>query len=406
MQKIALLLCLSCIAPTLWALDDEGLDALRTLSEVLHYVSESYVEPIDDAELMKAAAYGIMERLDPHSHYFDKKTLKRFNDSTKGRYGGVGLEVTKKRRKLTVVSALEHSPAHAAGLRPGDFITKIDRKPTKDMSLHDASGALRGRPGSTVSVTVVRPGRTVPFVKRLRREKLNAPSVRARFIEPGYAYVRVTSYKERTYAEFHQALQRLGEEHPIEGLVVDVRNNPGGVLSQGIEMVDHFLPEGVIITRQARGKEVERFEASDNGLEPSYPVVVLVNGGSASASEVFAGALQDHKRALVLGTQSFGKGSVQKLIDLSHDAALKMTISHYYTPSKRKIHGVGITPDVIVMDGSADETASRHKLAAPVKANVKGRMRLRIPEVESGNDHQRAVALAMLKNGTVARVTR
>lgn len=323
---------------------------LKLFSDVLNIVQDNYVEKVDSKKLMYGAINGMLRELDPHSSFMKPEDYKELQIETKGKFGGLGIEITLRDNILTVVAPLEDTPADRAGIIAGDQIIKIDEEPTQDMSLMEAVQKMRGPKGSKVKLTIIRKGERKPLEFELIRAEITIRSVRSRMIEPGYGYARISSFQSGTANDLRKALEQLEHEaNPLQGLVLDLRNDPGGLLDQAVEVSDEFLDEGLIVYTGGRLESQQmRFEAHKNSKAHNYPIVVLVNAGSASASEIVAGALQDHKRAIILGEQTFGKGSVQTVIPLNDGSAIRLTTSLYYTPSGRSIQAKGITPDIIV----------------------------------------------------------
>jgi len=323
---------------------------LRLFSDVLNIVQDNYVEKADLKKLMYGAVSGMLRELDPHSSFLKPEEYKELQVETKGKFGGLGIEITMRDGILTVVSPLEGTPADKAGIQAGDQIIRIDDQPTQDMSLTEAVQKMRGPKGTKVKITVIRKGERKPLDFELIRDTISIQSVKWRTLEPGYGYVRISSFQSGTGADLRKALDQLeSDNHPLLGLVLDLRNDPGGLLDQAVEVADEFIDEGLIVYTGGRLENQKmRFEAHKNSKPRNYPIVVLVNSGSASASEIVAGALQDHKRAIVLGEPTFGKGSVQTVIPLNDGSALRLTTSLYYTPSGRSIQAKGIEPDILV----------------------------------------------------------
>jgi len=323
---------------------------LRMFSDVLNIVQDNYVEKADLKKLMYGAVSGMLRELDPHSSFLKPEEYKELQVETKGKFGGLGIEITMRDAILTVVAPLEGTPADKAGIMAGDQIIKIDDQPTQDLSLTEAVQKMRGPKGTKVKLTIIRKGERKPLEFDLVRDTISIQSVKWRTLESGYGYVRVSSFQSGTASDLRKALDQLENENsPLQGLVLDMRNDPGGLLDQAVEVADEFLSEGLIVYTGGRLESQKmRFEARKNSKLRNYPIVVLVNSGSASASEIVAGALQDHKRAIILGEPTFGKGSVQTVIPLSDGAALRLTTSLYYTPSGRSIQAKGIEPDILV----------------------------------------------------------
>jgi carboxyl-terminal processing protease len=323
---------------------------LRLFSDVLNIVQDNYVEKVDSKKMIYGAINGMLRELDPHSSFMKPDDYKELQIETKGKFGGLGIEITLRDGVLTVVAPLEDTPADKAGIQANDQIVKIDEEPTQDMSLMDAVQKMRGPKGSKVKLTIIRKGEKKPLEFELVRADIAIRSVKSRMLEPAYGYVRISSFQSGTANDLRKALEQLEHEGtPLQGLVIDLRNDPGGLLDQAVEVSDEFLDEGLIVYTGGRLENQQmRFEAHKNSKGHNYPIVVLVNAGSASASEIVAGALQDHKRAIILGEQTFGKGSVQTVIPLNDGSAIRLTTSLYYTPSGRSIQAKGITPDIIV----------------------------------------------------------
>ena len=323
---------------------------LKVFSDVMSIVQDNYVEKVDQKKLVYGAVTGMLRELDPHSSFLKPEDYKELQIETKGKFGGLGIEITIRDNILTVVAPLEDTPADKAGILANDQILKIDDQPTQDMSLMDAVQKMRGAKGTKVKLTIIRKGERKPLDFDVVRDIISIQSVKSRSLEPGYGYVRISSFQSGTSSDLRKALDQLESENPgMQGLVLDLRNDPGGLLDQAVEVSDEFLDEGLIVYTGGRLESQKmRFEAHKNTKPHSYPIVVLVNSGSASASEIVAGALQDQKRAIIMGEQTFGKGSVQTVIPLNDGSALRLTTSLYYTPSGRSIQAKGITPDILV----------------------------------------------------------
>jgi carboxyl-terminal processing protease len=322
---------------------------LRVFTEVLSLVQSNYVEDIESRTLIDGAVKGMLRTLDPHTSFMPADVYKEMQVETEGQFGGLGIEITVRDDVLTVVSPIEETPAFRAGLKAGDRILKIDGEPTKDTTLFDAVRKMRGLKGTPVTITIMRDDFDAPKDFTITRDVIKIRSVTQRKLDGGIGYVRLRNFHKTTAEELEEALREL-EEQEITGLVLDVRNNPGGLLNQAVEVVDKFVgKDQLIVYTQGRIRNQNmRFTSKSDQPHVEYPLVVLVNGGSASASEIVAGALQDHTRALVLGTQTFGKGSVQTIIPLSDGSGLRLTTARYYTPRGYLIQGNGITPDIKV----------------------------------------------------------
>jgi carboxyl-terminal processing protease len=330
---------------------------LDVFAEVLSHVENSYVEDADEKELVYGAIDGLMGRLDPHSVFMRPDVYRQLRDETTGEFDGLGLEVTMDGGAITVVSPMADSPGERAGIRPGDRILSIDGAATKDMTLAEATRRMKGAAGTRAVLEIMREGFGAPQALTLVRDRIRTQSVEARVLDADrrYLYVRVKAFQERTDRSLAKALDdgRTALHGPIRGLVLDLRNNPGGLLDQAVRVSDTFLAAGTIVTTEGRGRrEVEVEKAREKDTEPPYPMIVLVNRGTASASEIVAGALQDNGRAVIMGTQTFGKGSVQTIVELEDGSGLKLTVARYYTPKHRSIQELGITPDVVITDAA------------------------------------------------------
>ena len=332
------------------AKDQKVYENLQIFSDVLDIVQENYVQEVEDQELIEGAISGMLKTLDPHSSYLNPDAYKELQVETKGSFGGIGIEITIRDGVLTVVSPLEGTPAYELGIQAGDMILRVDGEPTKEMTLMEAVKNMRGPKGTKVVLTIMREGFTKPKDFVITRATIAIKSVRAKTLESGYGYVRVSQFQSSTLRDLREALTKLEKENkPMKGIVLDMRNNPGGLLDQAVKVSDEFLDEGLIVYTGGRLKSQDmRFEAHKNTMPHAYPIVVLVNEGSASAAEIVAGALQDHKRAVVLGVKTFGKGSVQTVMPLRNGAALRLTTALYYTPDGRTIQAKGIEPDIVV----------------------------------------------------------
>ena len=326
------------------------LDELRTFAEVLERIKTAYVEPIDDKTLLENAIKGMLSNLDPHSAYLEPEAFAELQESTSGEFGGLGIEVGSEDGFIKVVSPIDDTPASKAGIEAGDLIVKINGQPTKGLSLVEAVDKMRGKAGSKISLTLIREGGK-PFDVELTRAVIKVRSVKSQMLEDGYGLIRISQFQVGTGEEVGKALNKLRKDNgkKLRGLVLDLRNNPGGVLQAAVEVADHFLKKGLIVYTEGRIPNSElRFNADPADASEGVPLVVLINGGSASASEIVAGALQDHKRGVLMGTDSFGKGSVQTVLPLNNDRALKLTTALYFTPSGRSIQAQGIVPDIEV----------------------------------------------------------
>jgi carboxyl-terminal processing protease len=325
------------------------LDELRTFADVFSQIRIGYVEEVDDRTLLEYAIQGMLSGLDPHSVYLTADDFEDLQTSTNGEFSGLGLEVGMENGFVKVISPIDDTPAQEAGIEPGDIILKLDAKPVKGMSLNEAIEMMRGPKGSSIDLTIARVGRNQPFTLTLVRDTIQVVSVRKRWLEPGYAYLRIAQFQRRTGEELGKALVKLTDEEELKGIVLDLRNNPGGVLRASVDVVDLFLDGGTVVYTEGRLDNAQtRYNATPDDSTEGVPIVVLINGGSASASEIVAGALQDHRRAVVMGTPSFGKGSVQTILPLSEERAIKLTTALYFTPNGRSIQAQGIVPDIEV----------------------------------------------------------
>ncbi|MGP9832423.1 S41 family peptidase [Marinobacter sp. NSM] len=338
------------------------LDDLRKFTEVFSRIKAAYVEEVSDRKLLESAIKGMLSDLDPHSTYLAPKDYEELEESTSGEFGGLGIEVGMENGFVKVIAPIDDTPAHKAGVLAGDLIIKLDEKPVKGMSLEEAVKLMRGKPGTVLTLTIMREGESAPIEIDVTRDVIKVTSVKSRMIENSYGYVRITQFQAETGRQFRQALIKLEEEYggDLDGLIIDVRNNPGGVLQAAVETADALLDEGLIVYTEGRIQSSRlRFSAKAGDIMEGTPIVVLINGGSASASEILAGALQDHGRAVIMGTKSFGKGSVQTVIPLDETHAIKMTTARYYTPEGRSIQATGIKPDIKVRPAELTELDGR-----------------------------------------------
>ena len=322
---------------------------LEIFSNILSLLQDNYVEEIDAKETLNGAIRGLLYSLDPHSAYLEPEGLKELQDETQGQFSGIGIEITIKDDVLSIISPIEGTPADLAGLKAKDIIVEINGEKTKEMGAFEAVKRLRGPKGSKVTISIFREGWEDLKTFTLERDIIPLNSVKAYFLEPGFAYSRITNFQSHTTTDYVEALSKISVSEPIRGLILDLRNNPGGLLNQAVSVSDLFLTEGMIVSTKGRKEDQNLlFKARAGEDELNYPLVVLVNEGSASASEIVAGAIQDHKRGIIVGTRTFGKGSVQTIIPLPGGAGLRLTTAKYYTPSGKSIQALGISPDVEV----------------------------------------------------------
>ena len=328
------------------------LDEVRIFTEVLNRIRSAYIKPIDDKTLLENAIKGMLSGIDPHSTYLAADDYDQLQESTTGEFGGLGIEVGIEDGFIKIIAPMDGSPADRAGVQAGDLIIKLDDTPARKITLGDTVDLMRGEPGSDVVLTILREGVSDPFEISVTREIIQARSVRHRILEPGYGYIRIATFSVDTAEEVKNSLSILNEKNDLKGVVMDLRNNPGGVLQASVGVVDAFISDGLIVYTEGRVENSEmRFEASTDDPSQGVPLVVLINSGSASASEIVAGALQDHQRAIIMGTASFGKGSVQTVLPLTNDRAIKLTTALYFTPNGRSIQATGIIPDIVVDRG-------------------------------------------------------
>ncbi|HYE35850.1 S41 family peptidase [Methylocaldum sp.] len=341
-------------------------EGLKTFSEVYGRIRQDYVEPVADQKLLEDAIRGMLAGLDPHSAYLDQEQYNELKVGTTGQFGGLGIEVGMENGFVKVIAPIDDTPAQKAGIKAGDLIIRLDDKPVKGMSLNDAVKLMRGEPGSEIVLTVVREGVEQPLKIKIVRDVIKVKSVKSRLLEEGYGYLRITSFQSKTGDNVVEAVSELKKNGDLKGVVLDLRNNPGGVLNAAVAVSDAFLENGLIVYTDGRVEDAKmRFSATPNDILNGAPIVVLINSGSASASEIVAGALQDHKRAIIMGEKTFGKGSVQTILPTSNGGAVKLTTARYYTPSGRSIQAEGIAPDVPISKVKLEMAAQSE--FAPIK---------------------------------------
>lgn len=326
------------------------IEQLKAFSEVYMKIKKDYVEKVDDEKLFDDAIKGMLEGLDPHSTYLNEKDFEDLQIGTRGEFGGLGIEVTMEDGYVKVVSPIDDTPAYRAGVKAGDLIIMLDDKPVKGLTLSECVDIMRGKVGTSLELTIAREGENKPLKIKIIRDTIKVKSVKYDILDNNYGYLRITSFQSKTGSSLKNVLLKIKKKNNLKGIVLDLRNNPGGVLGAAVEVSDTFLDQKkMIVTTSGRMSDaINEFKSSSNDFAKDIPIVVLINGGSASASEIVAGALQDHRRAIIMGTQSFGKGSVQTILPLTRKTALKITTARYFTPNGRSIQAKGITPDIIV----------------------------------------------------------
>jgi carboxyl-terminal processing protease len=353
--------------PNVSAVPRQDYESLEAFTNILSIVKKNYVEDVDTKNLVNGAINGMLSSLDPHSAYLTPELYKELQMDTQGRFGGLGIEITVRGGILTVVSPIEDTPAAKAGVKPGDQIFKIEDEFTKDMTLVDAVKKMRGPKGTKITISIKREGVPELIDFTLVRDTIRVQSVRSRNLEEGYGYIRLAQFQERSDRDVQKALEKMAaEKGGLKGLVLDLRNDPGGLLTQAVRISDLFLDSGLIVYTDGRiDSQKQKYFAQKEGSWMDFPMVVLVNGGSASASEIVAGALQDHKRAVILGTKTFGKGSVQTILPLDDNSALRLTTARYFTPKGRSIQALGIVPDIIVESTPQQQEAKTDEKRRP-----------------------------------------
>ena len=339
------------------------LEDLRVFAESFKRIRSSYVDDITDQDLLILAIKGMLAELDPHSAYLDKEAIKNFEESTSGNYGGLGIEIIKEQSFIKVISPIDDTPASRAGIESGDLITNLDGISVKGMSISDAVKIMRGEPETNISLSILKKGTSEVIDLNLTRQLVKVSSVRQRYLEEGFGYLRIAQFQARTAQEVREAIIKLKDSGNLNGLIIDLRNNPGGILRASVDVADTFLDKGLIVYTLGRLEESQnRYEARPGDMLSGLPIVTLVNEGSASASEILAGALQDQERSIVMGTNTFGKGSVQTIIPITETRAVKLTTARYFTPNGRSIQAEGIIPDINV---------PRHRVTPRNRNNLK-----------------------------------
>lgn len=382
MRALKIGLLLGVVSAAVWAEDKQTpagtvnipFEGLKTFSEVYGRIQQDYVEPVPDDKLLEDAIRGMLSGLDPHSTYLDQEQYNELKVGTTGQFGGLGIEVGMENGFVKVIAPIDDTPAFHAGIKAGDLIIRLDDKPVKGMSLNDAVKMMRGEPGSPIVLTVVREGVEQPLKITITRDIIKIKSVKSRMLEDGYGYLRITSFQSKTGDNMVEAVDEMKKKGALKGLILDLRNNPGGVLNAAVAVSDAFLESGLIVYTDGRVEDAKmRFSATPNDITGGAPIVVLINGGSASASEIVAGALQDHKRAIIMGEKTFGKGSVQTILPTSNGGAVKLTTARYYTPSGRSIQAEGIAPDVPISRVKL-EMAAKSEFAPIKEADLTGHL--------------------------------
>ena len=416
-KNIILLLTLMFLAGSLLIIKDNNayaaktslpLNQLQAFSEVYLKIKQNYVQDISDKELFYNAIKGMLEGLDPHSTFLNEKDFKDLQIGTKGEFGGLGIEVTMEDGFVKVITPIDDTPAYKAGVKAGDLIIEINKKSVKGQSLNQAVDQMRGKIGSPILLTIARKGETGPLEIKIIRAKIVVKSVKYELIDNNYGYIRISSFQNKTGNNLYDAISNLKKEAKgnIKGFVLDMRNNPGGVLGAAVDVSDAFIKgkKKLVFTKGKTANAIYEFNSNNTYLAEGKPIVVLINGGSASASEIVAGALQDHNRAVIMGTQSFGKGSVQTILPITSKTAVKITTARYYTPNGRSIQAKGITPDIIVKDLELS-TLNENKMIK--ESDLKGHLEntdkknaeeiLQIQSKKLENDYQLSEAINLLK---------
>jgi carboxyl-terminal processing protease len=398
------------------------LEELRTFAEIMDRIKAAYVEPVDDKTLLENAIKGMLSNLDPHSAYLDPADFAELQQSTSGEFGGLGIEVGLEEGFLKVISPIDDTPASKAGIQPGDLIIKIDGQPTKGLNMTESVDKMRGKIGTKILLTIFREGTAKPFDVELERAVIRVRSVKSQLLDKHYGYLRISQFQVNSGAEVGKALAQLKKQNAgekLRGIILDLRNNPGGVLQAAVEVTDHFLSKGLIVYTQGRIANSElRFSADAADASDGVAMVVLINGGSASASEIVAGALQDHKRGVLMGTESFGKGSVQTVLPLNNQRGLKLTTALYFTPNGRSIQAQGIVPDIVVRQATVTREQDNENLKEadlvghlgngnggvdkPSISKGKGKAAAPLPRPQD-DDFQLSQALSLLKGLSVTR---
>ena len=377
---------------------------LELFGDVFEKVQSDYVEEEDHADLIEAAINGMLNSLDPHSKYLNPKNLKEMRVQTRGEFGGLGIEVTMEKGFVKVIAPIDDTPAYRAVVKAGDFITHLDGEPILGMSLSEAVDLMRGLINTKIILTIQRPGSDAAFDLTIVRDKIKIGSVKTRLEGTDIAYVRITSFSERTTDDLKKSLSLIQQSQGelLLGLVLDLRNNPGGLLDQAISVADSFLDKGEIVsTRGRRSDSIQRFNAREGDLSNGLPIVVLINGGSASASEIVAGAIQDHKRGVILGTRSFGKGSVQTIIPLKEEGAIRLTTARYFTPSGKSIQAKGIDPDIIVEPARIEKLSEASQRESDLRGSLEAIKTIPIDEEKTKVTDDEEIRTSKINNQNI-----
>ena len=404
------------VGHSVYALKDNDqipFEDLQAFTEVFSRVKSDYVESVDDKKLIEDAIRGMLNGLDPHSSFLNTTEFSDLKIGTTGQFGGLGIEVGMENGFVKVISPIDDTPAARSGVQASDIIIKLDDKSVKGMTLNEAVKMMRGKPNTSIDLTIVREGEPKPLVIQITREIIRVKSVKNRMLEPGYGYVRITNFQSRTTTDLLKAISDLQKEERLKGMVLDLRNNPGGVLNGAVGVSDAFINDGLIVYTEGRiDDSSHRYQATPGDSLNGAPLVVLLNGGSASASEIVAGAIQDHKRGIIMGTKSFGKGSVQTIQELRNGSAVKLTTARYFTPNGRSIQAKGIEPDIVLStlklsanDEKADESYSESdlegRLSNPNGESEDGEKAGSETESLAQSDFQLYEALNLLKGLTI-----
>lgn len=357
--------------------DERGtlpIEELQTFADVFHQIRENYVEEIDDRELLMLAIKGMLNGLDPHSRFLQDEDLVDLEENTTGEFGGLGVEVGSERGLIKIIAPMDNTPAEKAGLQSGDLVSHIDDASVVDMNVDDAIDLMRGEPGSRIKLTVLREGEDAPLTFDIARDIIKVLSVRSRMIDSHIGYLRIAQFQQTTAEDVSKALRELQQDGPLAGLVIDLRNNPGGLLEAAVKTSDSFLEQGLVVYTEGRdSSQRSEYVATPGDELNGAPIAVIINGGSASASEIVAGALQDHRRAIIIGSASFGKGSVQSVVPLNDHQAIKLTTSRYFTPAGRSIQAHGIDPDILVAAGPLREDKERRLKEADLRGHLENK---------------------------------